>query len=85
MVRIDGPFTVETAEGPLRCEDGWVALDTNGDPYPIAADVEAASYKPTGDSFASSDPSLVVMLASDRSIAYGSDGRLLHDPSWMEE
>lgn len=37
-VRIDGPFVVETSEGPLRCEDGWLAVDARGYPYPIAAD-----------------------------------------------
>jgi len=36
-VRIQGPFTVQTSEGPLHCEDGWLALDARGFPYPIAA------------------------------------------------
>ena len=35
-IRIPGPFTVVTREGPLRCDDGWLALDTAGWPYPIA-------------------------------------------------
>jgi hypothetical protein len=43
-VRIDGPFRVETAEGPLDCPDGWLALDSRGYPYPIAADEFAAIY-----------------------------------------
>lgn len=34
--RVDGPFVVETAEGPLRCEDGWLAVDARGYPYPVA-------------------------------------------------
>lgn len=38
-VRIDGPFEVETLEGVMRCEDGWLALDVDGNPYPIASDV----------------------------------------------
>lgn len=37
-VRVDGPFTVETSEGPLRCADGYLAIDARGYPYPIAAD-----------------------------------------------
>lgn len=37
-VRVDGPFVVETSAGPLRCEDGWLAVDARGYPYPIAAD-----------------------------------------------
>ena len=45
MRRMDGPFTVQTREGVLRCEDGWLALDEHGDPYPIAADVHASAYQ----------------------------------------
>lgn len=45
MVRIDGPFTVETSEGPLRCADGWLAMDARGYPYPIAADEQALIYE----------------------------------------
>jgi hypothetical protein len=37
-VRIAGPFSVETREGTLTCPDGWLALDSGGWPYPIAAD-----------------------------------------------
>jgi hypothetical protein len=44
MIRIEGPFTVQTSEGPLRCEDGWLAMDARGYPYPIAADEQAKIY-----------------------------------------
>lgn len=44
MVRIDGPFTVETREGPLTCPDGYLAVDACGYPYPIAADEHALIY-----------------------------------------
>lgn len=37
-MKIDGPFTVETSEGPLKCEDGYLAVDARGYPYPIATD-----------------------------------------------
>lgn len=37
-VRVSGPFTVQTSEGPLGCKDGWLAIDARGYPYPIAAD-----------------------------------------------
>lgn len=37
-LRMDGPFTVETSEGPLSCADGYLAVDARGYPYPIAAD-----------------------------------------------
>ena len=35
-VRIEGSFKVETREGTLSCPDGYLALDTEGYPYPIA-------------------------------------------------
>lgn len=37
-IRVEGPFTVETREGVLRCEDGYLAVDAHGWPYPIALD-----------------------------------------------
>jgi hypothetical protein len=37
-IRMDGAFTVETSEGPLRCADGWLCFDARGYPYPVAAD-----------------------------------------------
>lgn len=37
-IKIDGPFTVETSEGPLTCDDGYLAVDARGYPYPIASD-----------------------------------------------
>lgn len=44
-VRIHRPFTVETREGVMSCPDGWLALDVNGDPYPIADDVMQRIYE----------------------------------------
>lgn len=42
---IGGAFTVETREGVLDMPDGgWLALDADGWPYPIAADVFARTY-----------------------------------------
>lgn len=43
-----GPFTVATKEGEYELPVGWqgfIALDTDGDPYPVAADVQARSYE----------------------------------------
>ncbi len=37
-IKIDGPFTVQTSEGPLHCADGYLAVDARGYPYPIATD-----------------------------------------------
>ena len=43
-LRIDGPFAVVTAEGALTCNDGFLAIDARGYPYPIAADEFARIY-----------------------------------------
>lgn len=45
-LRITGPFTVVTREGALTCPDGWLAVDSHGDPYPIADDEFRAIYEP---------------------------------------
>jgi hypothetical protein len=46
-IRVDEPFTVETAEGTVSLPDGgWLAIDSRGWPYPIAADEFAAIYEP---------------------------------------
>lgn len=45
-VLIDGPFTVETSEGPLVCKEGYLAIDARGYPYPIAKDEFALIYEP---------------------------------------
>lgn len=45
-LRIEGPFEVETREGLMTCEDGYLAVDNNGDPYPIATDVFESTYVP---------------------------------------
>lgn len=44
--RILGAFAVETREGLMTCEDGWLAVDAHGNPYPIAADEFAVIYEP---------------------------------------
>ena len=45
-LRMNGPFGVTTREGHVHCSDGWLALDSEGYPYPIAADEFAAVYAP---------------------------------------
>lgn len=45
-VKIDGAFDVETSEGRLSCEGGYLALDARGYPYPIATDEFELIYKP---------------------------------------
>jgi hypothetical protein len=44
--RIAGPFAVETSEGVLTCEDGWLAIDARGYPYPIANEEFKMIYEP---------------------------------------
>lgn len=51
-VYIDGPFRVETSETenePFFCEDGYLAVDSRGYPYAIAADEFDAIYVPASD------------------------------------
>jgi hypothetical protein len=48
MVAITGPVTVETKEGEYPLPDGWqgfVALDTEGYPYPVDRAVHSRSYE----------------------------------------
>lgn len=54
-VRIQGRFTVATSEGPLTCEDGWLAVDARGYPYPIAADEFEKIYEPAPRGFTSEE------------------------------
>jgi hypothetical protein len=44
--RMFGPFRVRTREGELLCEDGWLAIDSGGYPYPIADDEFSRIYEP---------------------------------------
>ncbi len=43
--RVIGPFEVETREGTLTCQDGWLAIDSDGHPYPIADEEFAKIYE----------------------------------------
>jgi hypothetical protein len=47
--RIEGTFTVVTREGVLSCNDGYLALDTEGYPYPIARPEFEKIYQGTGE------------------------------------
>jgi hypothetical protein len=47
-VRMSGYFEVWTREGLMSCDDGWLALDSKGNPYPIAADEFERIYRPAG-------------------------------------
>lgn len=57
MLRIAGQFVCETREGPLTCNNGWLAVDQQGFPYPIEASEHAKTYElitdePTEDEIA---------------------------------
>jgi hypothetical protein len=45
MLRMPGPFRVQTREGIIECPDGFLAIDSGGWPYPIAADEHARIYE----------------------------------------
>ena len=45
MLKIQGPFEVETKEGVLSCTDGWLALDASGNPYPIDDSEQKKLYR----------------------------------------
>ncbi len=46
MARIDGPFAVRTLDGNLAfCDDGWLAVDRQGYPYPVADQAHASMYE----------------------------------------
>jgi hypothetical protein len=47
-VRVDVPFVVDTLEGRMRGNPGdFLAIGVEGERYPIAASVMAASYERT--------------------------------------
>ena len=37
-LRINGSFQVETTEGTISCQDGYLCVDSRGYPYPVAKD-----------------------------------------------
>lgn len=37
-LRMTSPFSVDTGHGVATCEDGYLAIDARGYPYPIARD-----------------------------------------------
>jgi len=45
MLKINEPFSVDTSEGEMSCDDGWLALDSQGNPYPIDSKVQSISYE----------------------------------------
>ncbi len=45
MMKISGPFVVQTSEGLFRCEDGYLAIDARGYPYAIATNEHALIYE----------------------------------------
>lgn len=49
-IRINGPFSVQTREGLITSEDGYLAVDAHGWPYPIAADEFEKIYTPVAKS-----------------------------------
>lgn len=52
LMRVDGPFTVKTREGEVTSPDGWLAIDSKGWPYPVAADEFDSIYVPADEEVA---------------------------------
>jgi archaellum component FlaC len=46
VVRIEGPFAVKNREGTLHCADGYLALDSEGYPYPVGHEEFERIYRP---------------------------------------
>jgi hypothetical protein len=44
-MRIDGQFEVETINGVVVCDDGYLAIDACGWPYPLEKEVFERTYK----------------------------------------
>lgn len=47
VIRMAAPFSVETRDGTIKCEDGWLAIDSDGWPYAITDDEFRRTYEPT--------------------------------------
>lgn len=43
-VKVAGEFETVTLEGTLTCKDGYLALDTEGNPYPIDREIFEKTY-----------------------------------------
>lgn len=49
LARINGPFSCRTIDGNIaHCDDGWLALDSQGHLYPVAMAVASESYAIVG-------------------------------------
>lgn len=66
-LRITSPFRVETSEGPLTCQDGYLCIDARGYPYPVAFEEFNLIYRLEGEK-AHARPTIVGLLrgAQDR-------------------
>ena len=77
-VRITESFTVDTRYGQVFCEDGYLAVDVDGHPYPVAKELFENIYKlvvagPMDPAFGPDSP--------DASAATASAGHGLPAPS----
>lgn len=50
-VRMDGYFEVWTDKGVESCEDGWLALDEHGNPFPVATAEFEQQYQPASQTY----------------------------------
>lgn len=44
IARVEGQFTCMTSNGPVQCDNGYVAIDRDGYPYPISVKAFDEAY-----------------------------------------
>lgn len=77
--RMSGEFTVETSEGTVTCDDGWLGIDARGYPYPISAaefELGYGNYGEGGDTVKDRIDDAIAQLLNLRSaVGDGPAGR----------
>lgn len=87
-VRIDGPFTTQTLEGTLLCDDGWLALDGSNNPYPISAEQFELLYGP-GEAMQEPGPKSANALGgpepTGETLVYGASHSYCNNVEYLRE
>ena len=90
-IRVEGAFqcrlplghALRDSLGVLTCADGWMAIDQNGDPFPIDAKQFDMIYHPYGGSFTAKPSSVqFARLAEYVEGKGGSIGCMYKDGEW---
>lgn len=67
--RIDGPFQVRNADGLLACPDGYVVLDSAGQPHHMSRHEFERSYSPDINALLDALPADLLSSALERRAA----------------